>query len=339
MRESFIIDASNVDAPPHVITMGDSSTLANILTNTSTVNSETSTGDVPNKDTKLDTFHRFPTLPIELRLRVWSEAMPNARAVAVEWDPFSMQWFCTQECPRQPCALLYVNQEALAEYEKKWIRFLPFAELQMRPHGISPLLPVPTSRLNPEIDIIYLSVSSSSTFNPLGKHRLIKLGSHDSLKSLRFLALNSIDIINFEDFSARGRHSWGAEAVWAVRLIEVFPSLESIIVAEDLYRSRKKPGSIITFQEASVSLLELGLWEQNLKMETCRTELKLMKQKQPGSCVPQISFMDLYLGNKRISDKCKSHRDRGYRQYRERCDGEHRCARCWARGRHLVGEF
>jgi hypothetical protein len=333
MRESFIIDASNVDAPPHVITMGDSSTLANILTNTSTVNSETSTGDVPNKDTKLDTFHRFPTLPIELRLRVCSEAMPNARAVAVEWDPFSKQWFCTQECSRQPCALLYVNQEALAEYEKKWIRFLPFAEFQMKPHGISPLLPVPTSRLNPAINTIYLSVSS--TFNTLGKYRLIKLGSHDSLKSLRFLALNSKDIIDFEDCWARVRHSWGAEAVWAVRLIEVFPCLESIIVAEDLYRSRKKPGSIITFQEASVSLEELGLWEQNLKMETGRTELKLMKQKQPGSCVPQISFMDLYLGNKRISDKCKSHRDREHRQYRECCDGDHRCARCWAGGRHF----
>lgn len=300
MRESFIIDASNVNAPPYFINTGDSSISGN-LTKGSTVNSEISTDDAPNKGTKLDTFHRFPTLPIELRLKVWSEAMPNARVVAVEWDPMSGQWLCTQECSRQPCALLYVNKEARAEYEKKWIRFLPFSETDETVVGIVPLLPVLTSRLNPAIDTIYLS--SSFWLNVLSKHHFTLLGSHDSLKTLRFLAINTREIINFEDGPARSMHGWGAKVVWAVRIIEVFPSLESIIVAEDLYRWSKKPGSIITFQETSVSLEELGRWEQNLKMETCRTELKIMKRKQPGSCVPQISFMDLYLGNKRISDK------------------------------------
>ncbi|CZR67146.1 uncharacterized protein PAC_17045 [Phialocephala subalpina] len=112
-----------------------------------------------------DKFKKFPDLPVELRLKIWFRALPEARVIELERSKFRT-WHCPRGSPALKCSLLLVNTESrqvFLKYYKKIVRPLPSVPALLA-HGCCPNRPsrpcCPTGYYCPEIDTIYIGPSS-----------------------------------------------------------------------------------------------------------------------------------------------------------------------------------
>jgi hypothetical protein len=127
--------------------------------------------------TSLDTFHFFPKLAPELRLKIWNNALPNSRIVEVEvcpnWFDEAYKWWASAESKQTPCGLLLANKESCCVYLKHYLplfRYVPldvkFIKHENDRDEMIDIIDVSDSRFplcyfDPKIDMLYLG-----PFNP-----------------------------------------------------------------------------------------------------------------------------------------------------------------------------
>lgn len=149
------------------------------------------------------TFHLFPQLYTELRLKIWAYAR-EARVVAVRYNPDSRK--C--HSPTPPPVLLHVNREA--RYET--LRVYPF--LFATPAAPS-LLP-----FNPAIDTLYFP-----------RHRV--MGYDETLRDFRAFMARPADLdvvrrVALDSVESRIKRPW--ESYDKAVLIKSFPRLEQVLL-------------------------------------------------------------------------------------------------------------
>ena len=126
-----------------------------------------------------DTFYCFPKLPIEIRLKIWTHALPAARVVEIEWYKERKLWYEAQESKHEPCALLLINKESRDLY------LLHYKNLFSQYDGHNELWPL--CYFNTDADTLYIGQSWRTVNHVIyGLH--IALASIPFPKKLRFLA-------------------------------------------------------------------------------------------------------------------------------------------------------
>lgn len=95
-------------------------------------------------------FHFFPALPPEIRHRIWSELLPQARVLELEWA--GEFWVGVRQGSHEPSSLLSVNMESrccfLESYEKVELQ-VPTLDKKRKTKAVW--------HFNPIIDTLYLS--------------------------------------------------------------------------------------------------------------------------------------------------------------------------------------
>jgi hypothetical protein len=192
-----------------------------------------------------NTFHLFPKLPIELRLKIWSE-VPEARVVEIEWfEQPESKWIAPAESAHRPCGLLGVNKEARAEYLKRWS---PLCE-HKEPWGHAYCAHGKICYFNPDVDTLYIGPSTQELVCTC-PDSVDRLSSITNISRLRFLAFETAELIDAPDASN--------DDDWEVRLFSIFPNLEFIIVGFHDIEWRKvgisnadapRPDGVITFSD------------------------------------------------------------------------------------------
>jgi hypothetical protein len=126
--------------------------------------------------TSPDTFHFFPKLAPELRLKIWNDALPDSRTVEVEVCGGSgnmCEWWASAESKQTPCGLLLVSKESRYVYLKHWLPLFRYVPLNVKfckdLDQTFKLINVSDSRFplcyfNLKIDMLYLGCYNSNEF-------------------------------------------------------------------------------------------------------------------------------------------------------------------------------
>ena len=69
----------------------------------------------------IDTFHAFPKLAPELRLKVWYEALPGPAIVEIDFCRGIKQWYNVKESQTAPCSLLVACKDSRDTYLKHYV--------------------------------------------------------------------------------------------------------------------------------------------------------------------------------------------------------------------------
>ncbi|KUJ07118.1 uncharacterized protein LY89DRAFT_678086 [Mollisia scopiformis] len=138
-----------------------------------------------------DKFTKFPDLPIELRLAIWS-FVPETRIVEVEFSKEKKTWFAPIESACQP-VLLSVCGESRKVMLEGWLPLLPhFSSDPSRQSRMASKIargfPYSISYFNPKLDTLYIDDSVRSILPEKCLKKLGQLVKLPALKNLRHLA-------------------------------------------------------------------------------------------------------------------------------------------------------
>lgn len=146
----------------------------------SNLSMESVPGEVNNPTFGSRTFHPFPRLPTELRLKIWGFTTPSPRVLEIVWSGHS-KWATVPQSRPEPYHALRANKEAHDNFLKNWHPFC----LQKPEDGTSdPKLP--TTYINPSLDTVYIGAVSrnESCFSPQAINALLLLPGIERLQNL-----------------------------------------------------------------------------------------------------------------------------------------------------------
>jgi hypothetical protein len=164
-----------------------------------------------------NTFHLFPILPTELRLKVWIFAFPGPRVLEIIWRG---EWLCAHESRCKPNFAPFANREANGLFLEKWFRLT----LRQFPGSSGAASCVTVSYFNPEIDTLYVGATSARYYPQTLKPKAVDaLGSMEISRYLRFLA-----------FEIREWHGEPDDFRdnWELDFFARFPKLDCFIIAD-----------------------------------------------------------------------------------------------------------
>jgi len=99
----------------------------------------------------LDTFHPFPRLPVEIRLKIWKNALPGRRVVEIDFDRVA-GWYPAREATPEPSSLLRVCKESREEFQRVYSAQIPRKTLyRWKSYSITPVC-----YLDPNFDVLYV---------------------------------------------------------------------------------------------------------------------------------------------------------------------------------------
>lgn len=107
----------------------------------------------------LETFHIFPQLPTELRLKIWEHTFPSARVLEVVWSADHKEWSSVRQSRNEPYYAMRANREAHDIYLKNWA---PFCLLEPKESKNSAGLSY--TYINTAIDTVYIGAGPQSNF-------------------------------------------------------------------------------------------------------------------------------------------------------------------------------
>jgi hypothetical protein len=182
-----------------------------------------------------DTFHQFPRLAPELRLKVWYEALPLPAIVEIDFCFGIRQWYSVKESQVTPCGLLLACKDSRDTYLKHYVSLFkqnpttPFIDKTggrelhgACGHNYSARNTTPIAYFNPLVDTLYIGANAEENFN-VSIDALEYLQQVPSLAKVRFLGCESKELRD------------GLEYTSAPTPLFLFPSLEEFSVIEDDY--------------------------------------------------------------------------------------------------------
>jgi hypothetical protein len=170
-------------------------------------------------DSAFITFYLFNKLPIELRLKIWEDALSEPRIIEVEWCQTHEEWFCPTESYVDPSlGVIRANKESWTVYSKVMIPFLKQVRSSSGAciHSDTEISTSPFSHINPSIDTLYIGPTSEA-YDVLNQNSVEKLALNPGLDTLRFLAC---DFVEWHDVLKRLESA-------DMYLIAYFPTVES----------------------------------------------------------------------------------------------------------------
>lgn len=168
----------------------------------------------------LETFHVFPLLPTELRLKIWEHTLPPARVLEVVWSANQKEWSYVRQSRNEPYYAMRANKEAHDNYRKKWSSF---CLLQSKDSTSSAGLPF--TYINPEMDTVYIGAGPQSDFC-FSSDAVNGLLALPRMSQLRYLACEIIEWHqNTSDPDKMGK-------AWELGFLVRFPSLEEFIIVD-----------------------------------------------------------------------------------------------------------
>lgn len=161
-----------------------------------------------------DSFHLFPLLPTELRLRIWTFTFPGSRVLELLRDKH--EWLCATESRQKPHLAAFANREAHEHFLRKWFRItLPRAILTTDFQSLPAV-----SYFNPRIDVLY--IGGARLINPARPEAISALAGMHFVPSVQFLAVEI--------------QEWDSDHMlppdWELAFFANFPNLESFIIAD-----------------------------------------------------------------------------------------------------------
>lgn len=183
--------------------------------------------DLPNTDIEIfDTFHCFPQLPAEIRLKIWAFTFPGPRVAEVSWSASSESWNSVPESHNVACSSSLVNHEARHEFLLSW------RPLFLRDPASDAIA---VEYFNPAIDTLYIGAGwtegfeENSSFTENACRALSELWCTPQLRSL------ACEIREWENGTPRvGRDGRRIprSPEWESDILSLFPALESFVIAD-----------------------------------------------------------------------------------------------------------
>jgi len=252
-----------------------------------------------------NTFHPFPRLAAELRVKIWAYNFPPPRIVEISWNSTCESWHCVAESRHPPCHTRLVNREANEEYLKSWHLLL----------GSKDCHPQRLEWFNPEIDTLYLGGPSTAgrdvetqdadpereaeedlgSFSPKARVRLREL---DIAKRTRFLAC---EIREWH----RATYEWGSAGKngikWQLETFDIFPALETFVIADYDYDwltleagKLRVSGKVEFVKSTLLKLNDPGEMAPGMLNEL--DELRKERFKEGARMIPPASVMEVLRG-------------------------------------------
>ena len=153
-----------------------------------------------------DTFHPFPKLPVELRLKVWKHALPERRVVEIDYDRWA-GWFPRRKAAHEPSALLAACKESREEFLRVYSLQISRKTIHRWTGSYAASYTSPVCYVDPEFDILFpIEARDKNTAIPSeGLDALV------ALPKIRMLRSIGIGLWSVSELSL--------EALWSVNFI------------------------------------------------------------------------------------------------------------------------
>ena len=147
-----------------------------------------------------DTFHPFPKLPVELRLKIWGYALPDPRVVEIVWCGEGeiekwWHWWAVTASRHQPSGLLRANWESRDKFLKHYAPFCRYSSSELESNDVEPVKhaldcadsPHPICYVNFDLDTVYIGAPAEEDLC-VSTEAFTCLLALNGVTKLRFLA-------------------------------------------------------------------------------------------------------------------------------------------------------